>query len=62
MCIKKEGFHRRSKGEYLEKSKFLGLGGVCETSYHSTTFQEVGVLPTLVYFQPNGCFKGVWSC
>ena len=52
MCTKNEGFHRRSKREDLEKSKFSGLGGVLETSYHSTTLQEVGVLPTLVNFQP----------
>ena len=53
MCTKKEIFHRRSKGGDLEKSKFSGLGDVLETSYHSTTLQEVGVLlPTLVYFQP----------
>ena len=52
MCTKKEGFHQRSKGGDLERSKFSGLRGVLETSYHYTTLQEVGVLPTLVYFQP----------
>ena len=52
MCTKKEGFHRRSKGRDLEKSKFLSLEGVLETSYHSTTLQDVGLLPTLVYFRP----------
>ena len=52
-CVpKNEEFRRRSKGGDLKKSKFPGLGGVLETSYHSTTLQEVGVLPTLVYFQP----------
>ena len=38
---KKEGFHRRSKGGDLEKSKVLGLGGVLQISFHSTTLQEV---------------------
>ena len=52
MYIKKEGFHQISKGRDFEKSKFLGLGGVHETSYDSTTLQEIGVLLTLVYFQP----------
>ena len=28
----------------------------------ATALQEVGVLPTLVYFQPYGCFKGVLLC
>ena len=51
MCAKNEGFHQRSKGEDLEKSKFSGLGDVLETSYHSTTLQEVGVLPTLINFK-----------
>ena len=52
MCTKNKGFHQRSKGGDLEKSKFSGLRGVLETSYHSTTLLEVGVLATLVYFQP----------
>ena len=47
---KKEGFHRRSKGGDFGKSKFSRLGGVLETSFGSTTLQEVGILPTLVYF------------
>ena len=50
MGTKKEGFHRRSKRVDFEKSKFSGLGGVLETSFGSTTLQEVGILPTLVYF------------
>ena len=45
---KKEGFHRRSKGEDFWKSKFSGLGGVLETSFGSTTLQEVRVLSTLI--------------
>ena len=38
----KEGFHRRSKGGDFGKSKFSRLGGVLETSFCSTTLQEVG--------------------
>ena len=45
---KNEGFHRRSKGRDFRKSKFSGLGSVLETSFGSTTLQEVGVLSTLV--------------
>ena len=52
VCTKNAGFHRRSKRGDFKKSKFPGLGGVLETSYHSTMLQEVGVLPTLVYYQP----------
>ena len=51
MGIKNEGFHRRSEEGDLGKSDFSGLGGILETSFGSTTLQEVGVLPTLVYFQ-----------
>ena len=40
------------KEDIWGKSKFSGLGGVLETSFGSTTLQEIGVLPTLVYFQP----------
>ena len=45
---KKEGFHLRSKGGDFGKSKFSRLGAVLETSFGSTTLQEVGVLSTLV--------------
>ena len=48
---KKEGFHRRFKGRGFGKSNFSGLGGVLETSFGSSTFQEVEILLTLVYFQ-----------
>ena len=48
MGTKKEGFHRRFIGGDFGKSKFSGLGDVLETSFGSTTLQEVGVLPTLV--------------
>ena len=50
MGTKKEGFHRISKGGDFGKSNFLGLGGVLETSFSSSTLQEVGIFPTLVYF------------
>ena len=57
MGTKKEGIHRRSKGGDFGKSKFLGLGGVLETSFGSSTMlQEVGILPTLVYFPFQGLF------
>ena len=54
MGTKNEEFHRKPKGGYFGKSKFSGLGGVLETLFGSTTFQEVGILPTLVYFHPKG--------
>ena len=57
MCTKKKGFHRKSEGGDLEKSKFSGYRGVLGTSYISTTLQEVGILLTF-YFHPLGCFKG----
>ena len=53
MGTKKKGFHRRSKGGDFVKSKFLGLGGVLETSFGSTTLQNVEILPTLVHFHPK---------
>ena len=59
---KNEGFHRRSKGGDFGKSKFLGLGGVLETSFGSTTLQEVGILSTLVYFHPKGLILGGMLC
>ena len=37
------------KDEIWGNSKFSGLGGVLET-YRYTTFQEVGILHTLVLF------------
>ena len=45
-------FTEYPKEEILGKPKFLGLGGVLETFYHSTTFQEVGILPMLILFLP----------
>ena len=45
---KNEGFHRKSKGGDFRKSKFSGLRSVIQTSFGSTTLQEVGVLSTLV--------------
>ena len=56
MGAKKEGFRRRSKGGDFRKLNFSRLGGVLETSFGSTMLQEVGILPTLVYFQPQGLF------
>ena len=50
MGTKNEGFYQRSKGGNFGKSKFLGLGGVLETSFSSTTLQEVWILHT------KGCF------
>ena len=57
MGTKNEGFHRRSEEGYLGKSHFWGLGGV-DTSFSSTMLQEVGILPTLVYFHPKGLILG----
>ena len=61
MCTKNEGFHRRSKGGDLGKSKVLGLGCVLEASYTSTTLQEVEFFPTLVYFHLKGLFGGCFK-
>ena len=62
MGTKKKGFHQRSKGGDFEKSKFSGLGGVLETSFGSTTLQEVEIFPTLVYFHPKGLILGGMLC
>ena len=62
MCTKNVGFYRRSKGGDLEKSKFLGLGGVLETSFGSTMLQDVGILPTLVLFLSYGLILGGMLC
>ena len=69
MCTKKmRDFTEDPKEEIWGKSKISGLGGVLDTSYHSTTLQEVGILPTLVYFYPKGCLAlfpplgVVWLC
>ena len=45
---KMRDFTKDLKEKIWGKSKFSSLRGVLETSYHSTTLQEVGVLPTLV--------------
>ena len=50
VSTKNEGFHRRSKGRGFRKSNISGLGGVLKTSFGSSTLQEVGIIPTLVYF------------
>ena len=63
MCTKNEEFHRRSKGGDLGKSKVLGLGGVLEAYYISTTLQEVEFFPILVYFYlwaVKGLFGLLW--
>ena len=58
-CIpKRRDFAEDPKEEIWGKSKFSSLEGVLETSYHSTTLQDVVILHTLVYFHPLGCFKG----
>ena len=45
---KGKNFDEDPKEEIHGNSKFSGLGGVIRTSYRSSTFQEVGILPTLV--------------
>ena len=47
---KNEGFHRRSKG---------GDFGLGRLPTCATTLQEVGILPTLVYFHHKGCFGSI---
>ena len=44
---KMRDFTEDPKEEIRGKSNFLGLGGVLETSYHSTTLKEVEILPGL---------------
>ena len=52
-CIlKMRDFTKDPKEEILGKSKFSSLRGVLKTSYHSTTLQEIEILPTLDYFHP----------
>ena len=62
MGTKNEGFHRRSRGGDFGKSKFSGLGGILVTSFGCTTLQEVGILPTLVYFHPKVLILGGMLC
>ena len=59
---KNEGFHRSSKGGDFGKSKIFGLGGVLETSFDSSTLQEVGILPTLIYLHLKGLILGGMLC
>ena len=59
MDTKNEEFHLKSKGRGFGKSNFLGLGGILETSFSSSMLQEVGILPTLVYFFS---LRIVWLC
>ena len=63
-------FTKDPKEKIWGKSKFSGLGGVLKTSYHSTTLQEVGILPILVYShflwidlwkECIGVFKGLFG-
>ena len=44
------------------KEEILGNQGFWarEASYHATTLQEVGILPSLVYFPPEGLFGCVF--
>ena len=49
MGIKNTGFIEDSSEE-SGKSNFSGLGGVLETFFNSSVFQEVEILPILVYF------------
>ena len=59
MGTKNKGFHRRSKGGDFGKLKFSRLGGVLETSFGSTTLQEVWILPTFGLFST---IRIVWLC
>ena len=56
MDTKNEGFHQRFEEGDLGKSDFSGLGDVLETSFGSTTLQEVMILHTLLYFHLKGLF------
>ena len=50
MSTKNEIFYQRSKRGDFGKSIFSRLRGVLETSFGSTTLQEVRIIHTLVYF------------
>ena len=50
MGTENEGFHRKSTGRDLGKSRASSLGSVLRLPTISTTLQEVEILPTLVYF------------
>ena len=49
MGTENEGFHRRSTGGDLGKSRASSLGSVLRLPTISTTLQEVEIFPTLVY-------------
>ena len=56
---KMRGFTEDPKEEISGNQFFSGLGGVLETSFGSTTLQEVGILLTLVYFHLKGGFGSI---
>ena len=58
----KGGISQKIQRRRFGKSKISGLGGVLEMSFASTTLQEVGILPTLVYFHPKGLLLGGMLC
>ena len=47
---KRRGFIEDSRDEISGNKKNSGLGGVLETSFGSSTLQEVEILSTLIYF------------
>ena len=50
MGTEKKGFHRISTGVDLGKSRALSLGSFLRLPKVSTTLQEVGIFPTLIFF------------
>ena len=52
MGTENEGFHQRSIGGDLGKSRASSLGSVLRLSTVSTTLQEIGILPILILFLP----------
>ena len=57
-CVPKRRDFTEDLKEEIWRNQIFWVWSALETSYHSTTLQEVRILPTLVYFHPLDCFKG----
>ena len=59
---KRRDFTEDQREEILGNKNFSGLGDVLKTSFGFTTLQEVGILPTLVYFYHKGLISWKMWC
>ena len=58
-CVpKKGGISPKIQRSDFGEIKVFEFRSILETSYHSTTLQDIRIPPTLVYFHPLSCFKG----